>query len=945
MIPASLPPNEEQRLAALQRYAVLDSMPERDFDDITRLASSICGVPIALVSLIDADRQWFKSRVGLDATETPRDLAFCAHAIHGADVLIVPNALEDERFADNPLVTSGPAIRFYAGTPLFTSDDFALGTLCVIDTVPRELAPDQIESLKALGRQVVSQLELRRAAREQERLNEELKAGEQRFRALAEDSPVGIFETDADGSCTYMNARWQEIYGLDATEARGDGWARSIHPDDREKVAGEWDRATRFGHEFRMIFRVRRGNGSIRHVSVRSRPVATADSPRAGYVGSSEDVTDQLQARADRDSLFELSADPLCIMGADGFLKQINPAWSHILGWSEEELLSTPWLDLVHPDDREETAAMETALQVGHSIKEFETRFQCKNGLHRRFSWSATPLSEQHQVVAYFRDVTERYEAERRLRESRAGLKEAQRLAQLGSWSWKIEGDKVTWNEELYGIFRRDPKLPEPSYAELATIHSAESWQRLESAIADAISEGTPYSLDLEIIRGDGTRAMITGRGEPDRDPTGRIVGLHGTVQDITARKEIEAELRRAKEVADNANRAKSEFLAVMSHEIRTPMNGVLGFAELLLESQLTDEQQEFVATIQRSGECLLKMINDVLDFSKIEAGRMDVEKVPFDVRIVCREAVMLLGPTAAAKNLALDLHLGTQLPESIVGDPTRVRQILLNLVGNAIKFTPSGSVRVDVACWNGDFLRLEVKDTGIAIPPESQGRIFGKFSQADSSTTRRFGGSGLGLAISRRLAELMGGEIGFTSVPGQGSTFWFTIPAGSSGNEEPRATPGSTRGKPSVRPELAWHSDKPAPRVLLAEDNHTNRFLAVQLLRKMHCEVDVAVNGAEAVSMFDHAHYDLVLMDCQMPEMDGFEATRLIRDTKGDRGRVPIIALTANATPDDRAICLAARMDDYMAKPFQLDQFRSSVLHWLEAAQATQAIGGNSAK
>ncbi len=522
--------------------------------------------------------------------------------------------------------------------------------------------------------------------------------------------------------------------------------------------------------------------------------------------------------------------------------------------------------------------------------------------------------------------------AELRASEERFAL--AVRGSTDGIWDWNVASDEVYYSprfKELLGY--ADHEIADVFASFESRLHPDDRRGTLAALQAHLERRGD-YDVEYRLQTKSQGYRWFRARGQAIWDASGRPTRMAGSITDITA-------MKTAREAAEAANRAKSEFLANMSHEIRTPLHAVIGISEQVLDTDLDDRQRELMTMVLESGESLLGIVNEILDFSKIEAGKVELESSEFSIRELVGDTMKSLAFRAERKNLKLAYHVPADAPETLVGDPARLQQVILNLVANAIKFTEAGEVVVRVACRPRSDGRVElqgdVMDTGIGIPADKQAAIFEAFTQADGSTTRRFGGTGLGLSICARLLDLMGGRIWVESQVGCGSTFHFTAqltePVKPS---ELRQTIGRVlpAAPGDVRPSVARGRTRPVSvppmrplRILLAEDSLLNQKLAVGLLSKWGHTVTVANNGLEAVSAATQQHFDLVLMDIMMPEMNGFEATQAIRRQERERGgRVPIVALTAHALKGDRERCLEAGMDAYVSKPVRQEELHQAI-------------------
>jgi len=622
-------------------------------------------------------------------------------------------------------------------------------------------------------------------------------------------------------------------------------------------------------------------------------------------------------------ALVEASSDWVWETDAEGRFSYASPAARDHLGYEPEEILGRLPVDFVAPEARERFGAL-----IGHvraqprPFSGIEAPCYAKDGRRGVLEVGGSPRFDANGKLAgfrgYLRNITERKRAEEVLRQSEEKYRSL--VSNIPDVVWTLDANLqfafISPNIERTSGFSLEEIGQHGANLFLDCIHP-EDVGMVREALQALMTRGEPYDVECRARRKDGEWIWVHDRAVATYEKGG-VRYADGLLSDITERKRAERDSQEAKKAAEAANRAKSEFLANISHEIRTPMNGILGMTELALDTDLTPEQREYLGMVKASANSLLTVIDDILDFSKIEAGKLDVESIDFGLRHELDQTVKTLAVRAGQKGLELRWDVRPEVPEALLGDPGRLRQILVNLVGNAIKFTPRGSVTVDVELESevSDDIRLRfsVADTGIGIAPERREAIFHPFAQADNSTTRRFGGTGLGLTIAQKLAELMGGRIEVESEPGRGSTFRCTLSFGRGNGENP----------PPVRPQDAGVGPLPPARhsgirILVVEDNPINQTIAARLLEKQGYQVEVAGSGREAVEKFRHNGFQAVLMDVQMPDMDGFEATAAIREIEKAGGRrVPVIAMTAHALKGDRERCLASDMDGYVSKPLR---------------------------
>ena len=774
-----------------------------------------------------------------------------------------------------------------------------------------------------------------------------LAASEERIRQLIENVDEVFYTCIADEhwTATFLSPSFERLTGYsvaDVLENRTLSLADLVHPDDRAHVR-EVGAASQ-GRAFEMTYRIVTKDGQERWIFERGRTTGTNAEGQKLISGFMSDITVQKKlehAVNERDS--RLAALTNSLDGAmfrarltfPVVIDYVSPGIQKVLGSPAEDFIGKPSLTLERMNPEHLARYLEVVVAANREMRPYEFEYQITHAdgskrwmLERGCATEPDEGGLPRFVDGLIFDITEQHhlreqlaERERRLADLTSNIDGVLFRARLGKPSI-MEYYSPSLKKQLG--FDPSEVIGKPSIG--VQLMHPEDLGRYEDVVLGAMRRREPYEVEYRVVLPTGQTKWLMERGKATSfDERGKPGILEGFSIDITDRKAAERALADARDAAEAASKAKSEFLAMMSHEIRTPMNGVLGMTGVLLDTELSSEQRRSASTIRESAESLLSIINDVLDFSKLEAQAMEFERVAFDVHSLLGYSSEIVLPRANAKAIELKVDISADVPKFINADPGRIRQIVLNLLGNAVKFTDKGGVTLKASAPMRDrqtILRVDVVDTGIGIPADRLDRLFQSFSQTDASISRRYGGTGLGLAISKKLAERMGGRIGVESTPGVGSTFWFELPVTVASGEANEATTG--RGIEAARAEVALGEvaalGRPL-RLLVAEDNATNQLVARSVLAKFGIAPDFVGNGLEAIDAVRQRTYDLVLMDVHMPEMDGLDATKAIRSFKDARARIPIVALTANAFAQDIEQCRAAGMSGHVGKPFRKEE------------------------
>lgn len=778
---------EDARLSALQNYDILDTPRDPEYDTLTKLASQIFKVPYAYISLVDEHRIWFKSMVGLDVTEAPRSTSFCQYTIYDTDVFEIPNALLDERFATNQAVTGPPYIRYYAGAPLVDEEGFVLGSLCISDTVPRQLTLAERDILVTLAREVMMHIRLKRNKQ-----------------ALREE-----------------NLRLEEMLQISS-----------------------------------------------------------------------------------------LSPEIHSVLAANGEVLYINDAVTPLLGYTAEEAKKLTFWDVCFIEDCERVKnSIETGLRNKQKQFDLEFRVVGKGGSIRWFSWSM--VTRNRRWYTYGRDITE-------------DKKVQNELLKLSFVASKINNaivindanNQVTWIndafEKITGFTLEDIKGKRLG----DLISGPETDMEVIRIAREQAKENQSFTIDLLGYRKDKKPIWVSIYNTVILNHDGNDDIEVEIIIDISEKKQAEKEMLEAKEQALQLSEAKEMFLSVMSHEIRTPLNAVIGMSHLLLENDPKPSQVNDLNILKFSGENLLHIINDILDFTKIETGNLQLEKIPFSLQTLANDIVNSLHVNANKNGNQLLLNFDENIPKQVLGDKTRLYQILMNLLGNALKFTDHGIVELDMKLQeNHDhqvLIEFNVVDNGIGIPKDKQSYIFDSFTQAKTDISRKYGGTGLGLAITKKLLKLHNSEIEVESTEGEGTTFTFIIALDKVSRDKQDAT--------LANPNDAFLGKK----VLVVDDNDINILIATRILTKWGVEVQAASNGHQAIEKVLNNTFDLIFMDIRMPGIDGYETTSIIRNLEGEYYQsVPIFALTASSLHEEKSMFKACGMNGHLMKPFNPDDIK----------------------